>query len=118
MLLLVHLSEIYACAVYENNISLDPNVIVSISIAVRNNSRTEEPDKDAPTDIENLQSSDDCLDQVDGTILSDSRHCRRFYVCQNQRVTRFRCSIGQWFDRETRTCQDRSLVANCPANKE
>ncbi|XP_005190520.1 uncharacterized protein LOC131800334 isoform X2 [Musca domestica] len=64
-----------------------------------------------------LLTLNDCASLPDNTVLTDSRHCRRFYVCQRGRVKRQRCSLTQWYDREALTCRDRKLVTNCPANK-
>ncbi|XP_019893591.2 uncharacterized protein LOC109613332 [Musca domestica] len=65
----------------------------------------------------NLVSRDDCLSLPNGVFLTDSRHCGRYYICQNGRVTSQRCPISQWFDRENLICRNRNLVTNCPVNR-
>lgn len=74
----------------------------------------------APEDklnVLNLDTLDSCTDQADGTFMTDTRHCRRYYICQSGRARRLRCSITQWFDRATASCRERSLVTNCPSNR-
>lgn len=65
----------------------------------------------------NLDTLDSCTNQADGTFMTDTRHCRRYYICQSGRARRLRCSLTQWFDRATASCRDRSLVTNCPSNR-
>ncbi|XP_059222837.1 uncharacterized protein LOC131996825 [Stomoxys calcitrans] len=77
---------------------------------------TEAPEP-PPTGLRTLETINDCLALSDGTFLVDGRHCRRYYICQKQRVERLRCSIDQWFDRDISKCMDRNLVTNCPSNR-
>ncbi|KAH8419065.1 hypothetical protein KR222_003290, partial [Zaprionus bogoriensis] len=62
---------------------------------------------------EALVSLRDCQGLEDGTFLTNSRHCRRFYVCRNNRARTQLCPAGQWFDRELKTCRSRFEVTNC-----
>ncbi|XP_033169115.1 uncharacterized protein LOC117146748 [Drosophila mauritiana] len=67
--------------------------------------------------IDVLRSQRDCRGINDGEYLTDPKHCRRFYMCHKNRVKRHNCPRNQWFDRETKSCQDRELVLNCPVNR-
>lgn len=76
-----------------------------------------EPTDTSKSAVQTLLTLNDCTSVSDGTFMVDGRHCRRYYVCSNGRAKRLRCSISQWFDRETLTCRDRQLVTNCPINR-
>ncbi|KRF98306.1 uncharacterized protein Dwil_GK15034 [Drosophila willistoni] len=64
-----------------------------------------------------LTSRHDCRGIQDGTLYGDRRHCRRFYVCRNNRSRRQICPNGEWFDRQLQTCQPRGQVTNCIGNR-
>ncbi|XP_030078624.1 integumentary mucin A.1-like [Drosophila hydei] len=66
---------------------------------------------------ETLVSLRDCQGHEDGTFFTNARHCRRFYVCRNNRARHQNCPAGQWFDRELKVCRNRLEVTNCAAGR-
>ncbi|KRF79089.1 uncharacterized protein Dvir_GJ10070 [Drosophila virilis] len=66
---------------------------------------------------EALSSVRDCQGLEDGTFFTNTRHCRRFYVCRNNRARHQLCPAGQWFDRELKVCRNRREVTNCAASR-
>ncbi|KAH8312754.1 hypothetical protein KR044_012669, partial [Drosophila immigrans] len=74
-------------------------------------------DKVVSSPAEALVSLRDCQGIEDGTIFTNARHCRRFYVCRNNRVRHQVCPGGQWFDRELKICRNQREVTNCFAGR-
>ncbi|XP_041566604.1 uncharacterized protein LOC108134832 isoform X2 [Drosophila elegans] len=73
--------------------------------------------EEMPIGLDVLRSSQDCRGVEDGEYLTDPRHCRRYYICQKNRAKRHNCPRNEWFDRETKTCQNRDDVFNCPSRR-
>ncbi|XP_039496761.1 protein obstructor-E [Drosophila santomea] len=73
--------------------------------------------QDTPHGMDVLRSSRDCRGIADGEYLADPKHCRRFYMCHKNRPKRHNCPRNHWFDRETKSCQVREKVLNCPSNR-
>ncbi|XP_052849526.1 uncharacterized protein LOC128260501 isoform X1 [Drosophila gunungcola] len=73
--------------------------------------------EEMPAGLDVRRFSQDCRGVEDGEYLTDPRHCRRYYMCQNNRAKRHNCPRNEWFDRETKTCQNRDDVLNCPSRR-
>ncbi|KAH8318501.1 hypothetical protein KR067_004864, partial [Drosophila pandora] len=71
----------------------------------------------ASTSNSPVGSSAMCVGRAEGSLVRDPNHCRRFYECREGRRLLRKCRAGLWFDSEAGECRARSLVLNCPAQR-